>query len=303
MCLYPRLMRNPKYTKTKKNGGVIPRFSDERVLSVPVACGKCIECRRAKAREWTMRLFEQLKDTPDATFITLTFDDEHYTEIEEMSSYNEFAANEIKLFIKRIVKQRGRSIKHWIITELGHEGTERLHLHGILFEKIEHSELEKLWGRGFVHCGEYCNEKTINYIVKYVFKTDNDHKNYVPKIFASKGIGSGYLKRSECRKHTYQEKEETNETYQTPDGRKINLPIYFRNKIYTEDQREKLWLKKIETETRFVKGQQISIKGGNYREYINALKWAQRKNEAMGYGSNGEWKSEDYIKKAKKICK
>ena len=50
MCLYPRLIKNPKYKENKKNGGVIPAFLDERVLAVPIGCGECIECRKQKRR-------------------------------------------------------------------------------------------------------------------------------------------------------------------------------------------------------------------------------------------------------------
>ena len=35
--------------------------------------------------------------------------------------------------LERIRKKTGKSIKHWFITELGHEKTERLHLHGIVW--------------------------------------------------------------------------------------------------------------------------------------------------------------------------
>ena len=45
MCLYPKLIKNKKYTKNKKNGGIIPTVSDNRVLYVTAACGKCFECR------------------------------------------------------------------------------------------------------------------------------------------------------------------------------------------------------------------------------------------------------------------
>ena len=45
---------------------------------------------------------------------------------------NEIATKAIRLCLERIRKQTGKSIKHWFITELGHEKTERLHLHGIV---------------------------------------------------------------------------------------------------------------------------------------------------------------------------
>ena len=40
----------------KKNGGQVPPVSDSRVLLVPVGCGKCIECRKQKSRNWQIRL-------------------------------------------------------------------------------------------------------------------------------------------------------------------------------------------------------------------------------------------------------
>ena len=44
---------------------------------------------------------------------------------------NETAKTAIRLFLERWRKKYGRSTKHWFITELGHDNTERLHLHGI----------------------------------------------------------------------------------------------------------------------------------------------------------------------------
>jgi hypothetical protein len=79
MCLYPRLIKNRKYIANKKNGGIVPPFSDNRVLMVPVGCGKCIECKRKKSREWQVRLAEELKhNKTKAYFVTMTFSNENY---------------------------------------------------------------------------------------------------------------------------------------------------------------------------------------------------------------------------------
>ena len=43
MCLYPRLIENPKYKITKKNGGEVPPILDNRVKFVPIGCGNCYE--------------------------------------------------------------------------------------------------------------------------------------------------------------------------------------------------------------------------------------------------------------------
>ena len=39
---------------------------------------------------------------------------------------------------------------------------------------------------------------------------------------------------------------DTNEAYRLRNGTKLNLPIYYRNKIYTEEEREKLFIQKID---------------------------------------------------------
>ena len=81
MCLYPRLIKNPKYRVTKKNGGNVPSPSDTRVMYVPIGCGVCFECMKQKANSWKARLLEDLKENTNGKFVTLTFSNEKYTEI------------------------------------------------------------------------------------------------------------------------------------------------------------------------------------------------------------------------------
>ena len=81
---------------------------------------------------------------------------------------NEIAARAIKLFGKRWIKKYNGSIKHWLITELGHgkraehhKSTERLHLHGFLWTTKSASEIEETWTYGWVDTGEYVNDKSV----------------------------------------------------------------------------------------------------------------------------------------------
>ena len=60
MCLYPKLIPNPKYRTSKKRGYYKPSPHDARLNYVPMACGKCYECRKKKAREWRIRLAEEI---------------------------------------------------------------------------------------------------------------------------------------------------------------------------------------------------------------------------------------------------
>ena len=50
----------------------IKAFQD---LEVP--CGRCIGCRIAKRKEWSLRMLHELTYHPQSSFITLTYDDYH----------------------------------------------------------------------------------------------------------------------------------------------------------------------------------------------------------------------------------
>ena len=72
---------------------------------------------------------EENRQTPNAYFLTLTIDDKSYKRLKQkynLKDNNDRAAKAIRLCLERVRKQTGRSIKHWFITELGHEKTENL---------------------------------------------------------------------------------------------------------------------------------------------------------------------------------
>ena len=152
---------------------------------------------------------------------------------------------------------------------------------------------------GNIWVGEYCNEKTINYIIKYVTKVDEDHKNYKSIILTSKGIGSNYIRTHAAKQNRYNE-EETNENYRLNNGGKTALPIYYRNKIYTEEERERLWLNKLDNNVRWIDG--IKVKADNEERILEILKNSQERNIRLGYGNDSEeWKKEPYSVKLKEL--
>ena len=313
MCLFPKLISNPKYKATKKNGGNIPPVSDERVKLVPIGCNKCLECRKQKGREWRTRLAEQLKETPEAKFVTFTFSTdsledlsqiifENQPTIEGYDIDNEIATLAVRRFLERWRWKHKKSVKHWLITEVGGGRYEHMHIHGILFTNATKDTITDTWGYGFTFIGDYVNQTTINYITKYLTKTDEKHPNFIPRILTSKGIGSRYTKirQGDWLKNKFKA-EETNEAYRLPDGTKTNLPIYYRNKIYTEEEREKLWLIKLDKQKRYILGQEVDI-SENEDEYWAGLKEAQKKNKRMGYGGNEQtWEEQEYEKQRRKL--
>ena len=302
MCLFPRLIKNRRYLPNKKNKGVPPFCNDYRKLYVPVGCGVCIECMKQKALGWKIRLSEELKVNKYTYFVTFTFSPESLENLlteTKLQECNAIAGIAIRRFLERWRKKYKKSLRHWLITELGQESSERIHLHGIIFSQFEitKEEFENIWRYGNVSIGDYCNERTINYIAKYVTKIDTKHKNYKPEIFCSSGIGSNYTKREIVQQiHTYQG-EQTKEFYRFSNGTKANLPIYYRNKLFTEEEREKLWCNKLDLNKRYVLGVEIentnTLQGEE--KYFRILKNAQEKNRVLGYGDNtNEWKEKKY---------
>ena len=65
MCLYPKLIKNKKYLPNKKNNWNPPKCTDHRVLYITAACGKCLECRKQKQREWLVRMTNLKKSLED----------------------------------------------------------------------------------------------------------------------------------------------------------------------------------------------------------------------------------------------
>ena len=312
MCLYPTLIKNKKYQANKKNGGNIPAVSDKRVLYVPVACGKCMECKKKKSRDWQVRLLEDSKHIKNGKFVTFTFSNESISKLHkdlpiytnknkrklELDGYdrdNAIAKLGVRRFLEKWRKKHKKSVRHWFITELGHEGTENIHLHGIIWTDHE-EDIDKIWDYGFTWVQEKeknINESIVNYITKYINKVDFEHKEYNPIILCSKGIGAKYLETFNKSTNKYK-KNETNEAYTTRSGHKIMLPIYYRNHIYNEEEREKLWLEKLDKETRYVGGEKIKIDKSE-ENYYKTLEFYRNLNKQLGYGDNEiNWDRKNY---------
>lgn len=298
MCLYPRLIKNPKYKANKKNGGVIPAISDKRITYIPIACKRCIECLKKNANDWRIRLLEDIKVHRNAKFITLTFSTESLEKLREelreknYTGYdydNAVATLAVRRFLERWRKKHKKSVRHWLVTELGSHQTEHIHLHGLIYTDSI-AEIEKHWQYGYIwpnkdnYSKNYVNGRTINYITKYINKINSKHKLYIPIILTSPGIGASYTKTHNFKLHKYNN-DKTKEYYTTDSGHKISLPIYYRNKIYTEQQREKLWIQKLDKETMYVCGTKIDVSNG-HQEYDKKVLIERQRSAELGYPLN-----------------
>lgn len=170
-------------------------------------------------------------------------------------------------------------------------------MHGIIWGDVE--EIRSIWKYGYIYPRpreenkNYVNERTINYIIKYVTKIDTRNKAYKQKIMCSPGIGGNYKNRLEARKNKYNYGGETNETYTLNTGQEIALPIYYRNQIYTDREKEKLWIKKLDKNERYIMGIKFDM-NTEEQKFMNQLIIAQQQNERMGYGKGDNWKHKKY---------
>lgn len=294
MCLYPRLIKNKKYTATKKNGGIVPPMNDERVKYVAVGCGKCIECKKQKSREWQIRLSEELKDKRNENiqrhFITLTFANDAIEELkrwqdrglDENVVLNNVATRAVRYWLERIRAETGKSVRHWLITERGDRAhTGRIHLHGILWTNKIDKDLNK-WQYGWTDKGYKVDNQTINYIIKYITKTNKQYPKFEGKILCSKGIGSRHFR--EGRNYYNRFGDKTKDYYISEQGYKMALPIYYRNNTYTDDEKERLWIDRLDKKELWVMGEKIDISTDKgLQNYNKMLEYYKKLNVQLGY--------------------
>lgn len=295
MCLFPRLMLNPKYLGNTKNKFRPPELKDNRVKYVPVSCGQCLECRKKKAMEWRVRLLEEFKHQKKGAYVTFTFSDQSIIKIAErynLEDVNEIAKKAVRLFLERWRKKYKSSIKHWLITELGGK-YDRIHLHGFIFSKVDKNIITDLWSYGFCYYGYNLNEKCINYVVKYLTKIDTKHKEYKPIICCSPGIGKSAINNKLISWTKFNEIE--TEDNILVNGKRFPLPNYYRNLLYNDEEKEKIWIQHINKQTRFVLGEKIRTRTiEEMKIYESKLQEAQRFSKSLGYIPLFKWDKKDY---------
>lgn len=98
----------------------------------------------------------------DSVFVTLTYDQEHLPEDLCVSK------REAQLFLKRLRKHLGRSIRYYLVGEYGTQSG-RPHYHAIIFgvSDLDTPHIEKAWQKGFVHVGTVTVESA-GYCVAYI---------------------------------------------------------------------------------------------------------------------------------------
>lgn len=233
------------------------RFGD----IVPVPCGRCPKCLTRKASAWSHRLMQHERQYSLAFFVTFTYDDENvpYTD----SGYHTLRRDDMKQCMKNLRKRSYTKISYFTVGEYGTERN-RPHYHTLLFNcDLCHLVGKKLadmamrypeiyldgkfkfydvpvWGKGYISIG-YVEGASVGYCMKYISKpskipvNDKDDREQ-EKAMMSKGIGSNYLT---PQMQSWHLQDLCNRMYcTTQQGVKLSMPRYYKDKIYTEEQRD-----------------------------------------------------------------
>lgn len=216
--------------------------------SVPVPCGKCPKCTARRASAWSFRLMQENKVSETAHFVTLTYNTEHVPITRK--GFMSLDKKDVQKFFKRLRKIQNEkfpdfpSIKYYAAGEYGTK-TLRPHYHIILFNCADVVLIEKAWRIddipiGDLHVGNV-EEASIGYTLKYISKPKQipmHHNDDRQPEFAlmSKGLGANYVNAQTKKWH---QKDLFNRMYvNTNDGKKITMPRYYKDRIYTDEQRK-----------------------------------------------------------------
>lgn len=181
-----------------------------------------------------MRIEQEFKknDLP-SYFLTLTYDERH---VPRKKGVRTLYKRHPQLFLKR-VRKAGYKCKYIIVGEYGSE-TKRPHYHAIFWTNAPQEQLEKSWYYGSMHI-KNVGRGSILYTLKYIVQPKEGDNLEKQKTFAlfSKGLGLSYMTTAMYEWHNPDSSYERAKFYCMVEGRKVPLPKYYRDKIFTKYQR------------------------------------------------------------------
>lgn len=241
-------------------------------MSVAVPCGKCPECLKRRVSGWSFRLRQEEKVSSSAFFITLTYDTEHVPITK--NGFMSLNKKHVQDWMKRLRKHVSinyppqQPIKYYVAGEYGGK-TNRPHYHAIIFNVPNEYDIEKTWKLGQCHYGKV-EAASVGYTLKYMDKPKripmhvNDDRIREFGLM-SKGLGSSYLTQSIIN---YHHADLINRFHLTiEDGKKIAMPRYYKQKIYTDQERKRIAFFLLRDMIKRQEKVEISYPGG-YNSYV-----------------------------------
>lgn len=224
-------------------------------LKVP--CGKCLQCRIQKRKEWAMRCLHELDNHYESVFVTLTYDDKH------LPKNGSLQKKELQKFFKRLRQWVWPyKIRYFACGEYGDE-KERPHYHAIIYgiglKEEQKAIIKRCWPfcdwtvQKIADSSFGCAEPdSIRYVAQYIDKKlsgEEAKKEYTDKgrepVFKVQSLGIG-----RCYVEKNKDQLERNESI-TMFGVKQTMPRYYLN--LTEIDKEALSEKAVQKEMDIVK--------------------------------------------------
>ena len=228
---------------------------NKRDQSIPVPCGKCLNCKKKLISEWSFRLMQEEKISSSAYFITLTYDNSNCPITR--NGFMGLRKTDVQKFFKRLRyydNGTATNLRYFIVGEYG--GTyRRPHYHLLLFNaKLEliigkkHANLVKkgvlsldgttpfsciAWPLGHITIG-LVSGASVGYTCKYMLKDwkpmhRNDDREPQFRLM-SKRLGLNYLSPAMLQWH---KSDLVNRLYCSVDGgKKVSMPRYYKEKMF-----------------------------------------------------------------------
>lgn len=214
-------------------------------------CGKCFNCKKRRTSGWSFRLNKEAEVSTSAFFVTLSYEQPHLTK----NGFMNLCKQDLQKYLKRLRKLNDNKLKYYAVGEYGGKFN-RPHYHIIIFNALE-TTLEKAWKgytsidekspharkntakNGYTHVGT-CTPASVAYTLEYISKggqvpkhaQDDRQKEF---SLMSKGLGKNYL--TENMKNWHKDILSERMYCSTWDGKKLAMPRYYKEKIYTKAQR------------------------------------------------------------------
>lgn len=181
-CLFPKWIR--------KNGSS---------KYIAIRCEKCERCKMHKIDTWYERIHTEIESGEDKQLVVLSINKESLDQLKEIvqnrkqeltayKCYNDIATLAVRRYLERIRKKTGKSVKHWLVTEVTNSKTHRIKLRGMIFSE-DKQLIIKHWQYGIVMFTNYITSDTLINLLKYLNNTNRRRKHYKPIILCSAGIG------------------------------------------------------------------------------------------------------------------
>ncbi|QXP44128.1 MAG: replication initiator protein [Arizlama microvirus] len=214
-----------------------------------VPCGKCLQCRIRKRKEWAMRMLHESEEWDNSIFVTLTYDNENRPPFKSLRQ--EDLTKFLKRLRKRLHNEDQRKIRYFACGEYGDppelikvggkmiltEGYQP-HYHLIIFGLSLKEKDKKLvrdsWKLGRIHFG-LAEKDSMNYVSSYIhdkLSGELAEKEYTKKnrepVFRrlSMGLGKQFALRNK--------KQLEQQLHITVNGKKNAIPRYYINLLGIE---------------------------------------------------------------------